>query len=102
MFFGVGGPLTPDPSPPFYGGEGRIRVRWSGELRAVWSHAKTRRREGKGRVWRSEQCDGLCFSPFHFLASALYGRDAMAPNPFRPFHGGEGRIGGQWHTVCGM
>jgi hypothetical protein len=60
-----------------------------------WTHAKPRSREGNGRVWRSDQCDGLSFSPFHFLASTHYGVEAMAPSP-RPLspvsRGQEGRI----------
>jgi len=70
--------------------------------------AKTRR---EGRVWRSDQCDGLSFSPFHFLVSTHYGMEAMAPSPPTPlprFTGarggfvGEPRTGvrGWWGLFC--
>jgi hypothetical protein len=48
--FGVTCPLTPDPSPPFHGGEGRKSGQWSVSCRAVGSHAKPRSREGNRRV----------------------------------------------------
>jgi len=40
------GPLTPDPSPPFHGGEGRK----SGQCSKSLPHAKPRSREGKRKV----------------------------------------------------
>ena len=89
-------PSPPTPLPRFTGARGGLVVsgQWSGELRAVWPHAKPRRREGNRRVWRSEQCDGLSFSPFHFLASTLYGMDAMAPSPPTPLPRFTGARGG--------
>jgi len=58
----------------------------------------TRSGEGKCRG-RSDWCDGLSFSTFHFLLSTLYGRDAMAPSPPAPlprFTGARGGFCDQW------
>ncbi len=90
-------PLTPDPSPPFHGGEGRIAsvarafqpeiCPWRPDClefaaagrggRLLVSHEDAKRNANG----RGDGGDVLSGSPYHFLESTLYGMDAMPPHP---------------------
>ena len=62
-----------------------------------WTHAKPRSREGKrrGLLWCVVNCLlSFQLSQIYSLWHGCHG--PLTPDPSRPFHGGEGRISGQW------
>jgi hypothetical protein len=74
---GVSGPLTPDPSPPFHGGEGRISGQFS--CRRMDSREAAKPRKGGGRWGFFEyeyegQFFGVFFSYSYSLAGGAGGR----------------------------
>jgi hypothetical protein len=70
----VAGPLTPDPSSPFHGGEGRISSQFS-----VFGMASCGRESAGGRPFRSSGFPArvLCFCVWNAWRSPLRGWDAV-------------------------
>jgi len=92
-FCGVSGPLTPDPSPPFHGGEGRILCSVIG-FRCSLGEPQT------GvcgcEYWRTVMLVAALVRLWVVGLLWFFGVDGpLTPDPSRPFHGGEGRIGAE-------
>jgi hypothetical protein len=115
----AGGPLTPDPSPPFHGGEGRKLVgsgagltrsreaakgnaRWRGVVGVAASMPHTRALTYPARLWCVLCSSGFparapCCAVLMARLAAVEGEWTPSPSiPLPRFTGARGGVSGQW------